>query len=69
MLNVVMLSVANEPFMLNVIMINVIMLNVVAPIKMLILFGSHFAGLLKVMKILPANLRLPVCLTSYRLPI
>jgi hypothetical protein len=58
MLNVVMLSVANELFMLNV-----IMLNVVAQIKMLHLFGGHFLGLLKFMKILYASLRLPVCLT------
>ncbi len=31
MLNVVMLSVATKPFMLNVIMLSVVMLNVVAP--------------------------------------
>jgi hypothetical protein len=31
MLNVVMLSVANKPFMLNVVMLSIVMLNVVAP--------------------------------------
>jgi hypothetical protein len=31
MLNVVMLNVANNPFMLSVIILNVVMLNVVAP--------------------------------------
>jgi hypothetical protein len=33
MLNVVMLNVANNPFMLSVVMLNVIMLSVVAPIE------------------------------------
>ncbi len=33
MLNVVILSVANKPFMLNVVMLSVIMLNVVASDK------------------------------------
>ena len=32
MLNVVMLSVTNKPFMLNVVMLSVVMLNVVAPL-------------------------------------
>jgi hypothetical protein len=32
MLNVVMLSVTNKPFMVSVVMLNVVMLNVVAPL-------------------------------------
>jgi hypothetical protein len=32
MLNVVMLNVANNPFILSVVMLNVLMLSVVAPI-------------------------------------
>jgi hypothetical protein len=35
MLNRIMLSVANKPFMLNVVMLNVVMLNVVAPLHTL----------------------------------
>jgi hypothetical protein len=35
MLNVIMLNVANNPFLLSVVMINVIMLSVVAPVIML----------------------------------
>jgi hypothetical protein len=31
MLRVVMMSVANKPFMLNIVMLNVIMLSVVVP--------------------------------------
>ncbi len=33
MLNVIMLNVANNPFLLSVVMLNAIMLNVVAPVK------------------------------------
>jgi hypothetical protein len=33
MLNVIMLIVANKPFMLSVIMLSVVMLNVVAPLN------------------------------------
>ncbi len=33
MLNVIMLSVANKPFMLSVVMLSIVMLNVVAPNK------------------------------------
>ncbi len=34
MLKVIMLSVANKPFMLSVFMLNVVMLNVMAPVKL-----------------------------------
>ncbi len=42
MLNVVMLNVANNPFMLSVILLNVIMLSVVASYKLLRFITNFF---------------------------